>query len=160
MICDFMKVKICLKFLVLLIITMTWVGCRNDGPEMASKTMEVTVTAYNSVPWQTTTTDSDIAAWGDTLKPGMQCIAVSRDLMYVGLTKGAKVQIEGLEGEFEVLDKMNKRYKRRIDIYMGLDVAAAREWGRQKRTITWLVEKEGKFDKRYQYVPAGSPEKS
>lgn len=155
-----MRVKIHLKFAELLIIAMVWAGCGDKGPDMAAKTMEVTVTAYNSVPWQTTATDSDIAAWGDTLKPGMQCIAVSRDLMHVGLTKGAKVQIEGLEGEFEVLDKMNRRYKRRIDIYMGLDVAAAREWGRQRRTITWLVEKEGKFDKRYQYVPVDSLEKS
>jgi 3D (Asp-Asp-Asp) domain-containing protein len=155
-----MGLKIHLKYAVLLFVAMGWAGCNDDTSEMAIKTMEVTVTAYNSVPWQTTAVDSDIAAWGDTLKPGMQCIAVSRDLMYLGLTRGAKVQIQGLEGEFEVLDKMNKRYKRRIDIYMGLDVAAAREWGRQKRAITWMVEKEGKFDKRYQYVPVDSLEKS
>lgn len=129
-------------------------GCSQaEEDDYVEKTMEVTVTAYNAVPWQTTATDPDIAAWGDTLRPGMQCIAVSRDLIKLGLKHRAMVRIEGLEGEFMVLDKMNRRYRQRIDIFMGIDVPLAREWGRQKRTITWKVPRGSDYDKRYQYQP-------
>ena len=44
------------------------------------KTLEVTATAYNSLAGQTFGHPSE-AAWGDTLKPGMKAIAVSRDLI-------------------------------------------------------------------------------
>ena len=40
-------------------------------------------------------------------------------------------------GTYTVLDKMSKRFKRRIDIFMGKDVQRAREWGVQKRRIYW-----------------------
>jgi 3D (Asp-Asp-Asp) domain-containing protein len=120
---------------------------------LVEKSKKVAVTAYNTVPWQTKKINPDIAAWGDTLRPGMQAIAVSRDLLYIGLVRNTAVQIEGFEGDFIVLDKMNSRYKNRIDIYMGLDIAAAREWGVKKRNITWKVEKESKYDKRYMYSP-------
>lgn len=101
------------------------------------KELEVTATAYNSLPSQTTAVDPDIAAWGDRLEPGMKALAVSRDLLDLGLTRGTVVRIEGLPGRWRVLDKMNRRWTRRIDIYMGLDVAAAREWGRREVTIRW-----------------------
>jgi len=71
--------------------------------------------------------------------------------MRLGLVHNSTVQIEGFEGDFLVLDKMNRRYKKRIDIYMGIDVVSAREWGRTKRTIYWKVARESEFDKRYQY---------
>ena len=98
--------------------------------------LEVTATAYNSVPSQTSA-QPNIGAWGHTLKPGMKVIAVSRDLLDLGLTKETPVKIEGLEGEYLVLDKMNKRWRRKIDIYMGNDIQAAREWGKQTVTIYW-----------------------
>ena len=47
------------------------------------------------------------------------------------------MRIEGLPGEYVVLDKMNKRWSRTIDVYMGDDVAAAREFGRRDVTIRW-----------------------
>ncbi|WP_242634310.1 3D domain-containing protein [Marinobacter salicampi] len=97
---------------------------------------EVTATAYNSVKSQTAG-DPTLTAWGDTLKPGMKAIAVSRDLIEDGLTHGTKVTIEGLPGTYVVRDKMNKRWKNKIDIYMGKDVEAAREWGKQTVTISW-----------------------
>ncbi len=128
-------------------------GCKEEISPFVEKQMEVTVTAYNSLPGQTTAIDSDIAAWGDTLEPGMKALAVSRDLMYLGLVHNRKVRIEGLEGEFVVMDKMNSRYKKKIDIYMGIDVQAAREWGRKKRTIFWVVKRDSDYDKRYQYQP-------
>ncbi|MDX1496661.1 MAG: hypothetical protein R3352_03835, partial [Salinisphaeraceae bacterium] len=96
--------------------------------------LELVATAYNSVEAQTDSTP-DIAAWGDKLKPGMRAIAVSRDLLDMGLTRGSRVWISGLgsglEGEYVVLDKMNKRWKKRIDVYMGEDVRAALKFGKR-----------------------------
>lgn len=98
--------------------------------------LNVIATAYNSVPSQTHG-DPNVAAWGDRLKPGMKVIAVSRDLIRMGLGRDRKVIIDGLEGHYIVKDKMNKRWNRRIDIYMGKDVKAARKWGKQEVTIRW-----------------------
>lgn len=96
----------------------------------------VTSTAYNSVAAQTDDTPS-IAAWGDRLEPGMKVIAVSRDLLELGLTRGTRIRIEGMIGEFVVLDKMSKRWEKRIDIYMGEDVHAARQYGKRFVRIRW-----------------------
>jgi len=106
------------------------------------KTLEVTATAYNSLPAQTKQQNPSIAAWGDELKPGMKCIAVSRDLIEMGLDYNTEVKIEGLPGTYRVLDKMNKRYQKRIDIYMGQNLDSALSWGKQKVTISWEVPKE------------------
>ena len=35
---------------------------------------------------------------------------------------------------------MNKRWEKKIDIYMGLDIEAAREWGKRKVVISWGEE--------------------
>jgi len=96
----------------------------------------VTVSAYNSLPGQTHG-DPTVAAWGDVLAPGMKAVAVSRDLLSLGLTRGARVRIEGLPGEYVVLDKMARRWRRRVDLYMGEDVETARAWGVQQRHIHW-----------------------
>ena len=101
------------------------------------KKLNVTATAYNSVRAQTDSNPS-IAAWGDRLKPGMKAIAVSRDLLKMGLKRGSKVKISGLPGEYVVLDKMHHRWNRKIDIYMGKDVRAAKKWGKRRVTITVL----------------------
>lgn len=98
--------------------------------------LEVTASAYNSLAGQTDSTPS-IAAWGDRLKPGMKAIAVSRDLLDMGLTRNSEVTIKGLTGKYLVLDKMNKRWSRKIDIYMGHDRTKALEWGRRKVEISW-----------------------
>lgn len=102
-----------------------------------TKKVEVTATAYNSVESQTKAGDSTTAAWGDELSPGMKAIAVSRDLIEAGLDHNTPVKIEGLPGTYRVLDKMNKRWNNRIDIYMGDDVAQAKEWGKQTVEISW-----------------------
>ena len=107
------------------------------SPEKAGKRLDVTATAYNSLPAQTDSTP-DIAAWGDRLRPGMKAIAVSRDLLKkYGLKHKDKVKISGLKGEYLVLDKMNKRWKKKIDIYMGKDRRKALKWGRKDVTIQW-----------------------
>ncbi len=70
----------------------------------------------------------------------MKVIAVSRDLLKVyGLKHGSKVRIKGLSGEYLVLDKMNKRWKKRIDIYMGKDRRKAFKWGRRKVELRWSI---------------------
>src|SRR5690554_1679541 len=66
------------------------------------KTLEVLATAYNSVPEQTDDTPFE-AAWGDVLTPEVKSIAVSRDLLDMGLTQYSKVKISGLPGEYVVL---------------------------------------------------------
>jgi 3D (Asp-Asp-Asp) domain-containing protein len=98
--------------------------------------MVVTATAYNSVPSQTDSEPST-AAWGDRLEPGMKAVAVSRDLIGEGLTKGTTLRIEGFDGEFTVLDKTASRFNKRIDIYMGADVEKARRFGVRKLRISW-----------------------
>jgi 3D (Asp-Asp-Asp) domain-containing protein len=100
------------------------------------QTMTVTATAYNSTPAQTDGRPNE-TAWGDRLEPGMKVIAVSPDLVKQGLDHGTRVRIEGLDGSWTVLDRTNSRHRRRIDIYMGKDVKAAREWGRKEVTIRW-----------------------
>ena len=102
-----------------------------------ARSLRVTATAYTSHVNQTDSTPN-IAAWGDRLKPGMKSIAVSRDLLKVyGLKHGQKVRIKGLKGEYRVLDKMNKRWKKKIDIYMGMNKRRAFKWGRRKVDIYW-----------------------
>ena len=100
------------------------------------RSLEVTATAYNSLAGQTDG-DPTLAAWGDVLRPGMKAIAVSRDLIALDLGHNAIVRIDELPGEYRVLDKLAKRWKQRIDIYMGEDVEAARRWGKRQVTIRW-----------------------
>ena len=102
----------------------------------------VSATAYNSVKSQTGAGNPKITAWGDTLKPGIKVIAVSRDLIKKGLDYNTPVRIDGLEGVYFVKDKMHHRWKNKIDIYMGEDVKKARKWGRKKIKIYFLVQKD------------------
>ena len=110
-----------------------------DSKKYIWQSREVTATAYNSLAYQTSP-QPNITAFGDSLKPGMKCIAVSRDLLTLGIKHNTLVTIEGLEGIYLVKDKMNRRWKNRIDIYMGNDVKAARKWGRKKLTIKYRLE--------------------
>jgi 3D (Asp-Asp-Asp) domain-containing protein len=96
--------------------------------------LEVDVTAYNATVAQTDD-DPSIAAWGDRLRPGMRAIAVSRDLLSLGLDRGTRVEIDGLPGEYVVLDKTHRRWTRRVDLFMGQDVRKALSWGKRKMRI-------------------------
>lgn len=98
--------------------------------------IKVTATAYNSLINQTDS-NPHITAYGDSLKPGMKYIAVSNDLIKKGLRHNTPVKIKGLEGIYFVKDRMHARWQNRIDIYMGIDVKAAKEWGRKKVTIEY-----------------------
>ncbi len=103
------------------------------------RTLRVKASAFNSVRGQTDSTPS-IGAWGDRLSPGMKAIAVSTDLIELGLARGQRVRILGLDGEYVVADRMSHRWDRKIDIYMGEDVKAARRWGVREVEIAWTPE--------------------
>ena len=124
------------KYLVLLLVVL-FSSC---AEKYEVKTMMVTATAYNSFKYQTSN-HPYIAAWGDSLRPGMKAIAVSRDLIELGLTHNVEIEIDSLPGKYIILDKMNIKWKNRIDIYMGTDLHAADEWGKREVTIKWKVKK-------------------
>jgi 3D (Asp-Asp-Asp) domain-containing protein len=133
-----------LRYRYILFLTFLLAACQSSEPE---KKLEVTATAYNSLRRQTSG-DPTLAAWGDTLRPEMKCIAVSRDLIDSGFTHGTRVKIEGLPGHYIVRDKMNPRWTKKIDIYMGSIEKDAREWGKRTVTIRWRDrEKKGEQEK-------------
>ena len=113
-------------------------GCTMFNDPFTWKPLEVTASAYNSLAYQTSS-NPHITAFGDSLKPGLKYIAVSRDLQALGLDYNTPVKIEGLEGTYLVKDRMHSRRKNKIDIYMGTDVKAAKHWGRRKVTIHYGV---------------------
>ena len=116
-------------------------NCKDEEPNNYEwKTVEVTATAYNSLVYQTDA-DPFITAFGDSLKPGLRYIAVSRDLLKLGLKHNTLVKVEGLEGTYLVKDKMHYRWRNKIDLYMGTDVKAAKKWGKRKVNINYRVEK-------------------
>ena len=130
---------ISIRFLTLSLFSLLGLsGCSHDDDHKAQ--LEVTATAYTSSHSQTDKTPY-LAAWNNVLKPGIKSIAVSRDLLKMGLKNGSKVSISGLPGEYIVLDKMHKRWEKKIDIYMGIDHQKAKEWGKQKVTIHWLKDR-------------------
>ncbi len=99
--------------------------------------LRVTATAYSSHRGQTDKTPF-LAAWNNRIRPGMKIIAVSRDMLTrYGLRNGSKVKIGGLPGYYTVRDKMNKRFKKRIDIYMGTNRRKALRWGRRSVMLYW-----------------------
>ncbi|TBN06906.1 hypothetical protein EYD45_01555 [Hyunsoonleella flava] len=120
-----------------------WIfSCKNtvetvpDGYNWHSRT--VTATAYNSLANQTDA-NPNITAFGDSLQPGLKYIAVSRDLLALGLKHNTPVIIEGLEGIYLVKDKMHSRWRNRIDVYMGEDIKRAKKWGRKRVCIDYGI---------------------
>lgn len=124
------------KVFLLLLMGFLLVSCKSE--EARWKSIEVTASAYNSVENQTSD-QPNVGAWGDRLKPGMKCIAVSRDLLAIGIGHNTKVKITGLKGIYLVKDKMNERWTNKIDIYMGDNIKEAKEWGSKKVTIQYAV---------------------
>ena len=116
------------------------------------RTITVNVTAYSSHGGQTDNTPF-LAAWNNKLtkcdkfnpkrvnKDGVNgSIAVSRDLLKKGkLKNGDKIILKTKEGEkigtFVVKDKMNKRFKKKIDIYFHKDKKSALKWGIKKGLV-------------------------
>jgi 3D (Asp-Asp-Asp) domain-containing protein len=101
-----------------------------------ARELEVTATAFNSTEAQTDASPST-TAFGLRLCPGMKVVAVSRDLEALGLTSGVRIRIEGLDGDWQVGDRMDERWTRKIDVYFGDDVEAAKRFGKRRVTIRW-----------------------
>ncbi|MEJ1221927.1 3D domain-containing protein [Sediminicola sp. 1XM1-17] len=140
------KISLAVIVAVLLIATMHVISCTPKKmvytEVLVWDSVRVTATAYNSLPSQTTAKHSNITAWGDTLKPGMKCIAVSRDLINKGLKHNTMVRIDTSSQIYLVKDKMPTRWRNRIDIYMGVDRPKALDWGRRKVMIYYVVKKD------------------
>lgn len=126
--------------IALIILMFLMLSCEEElSPKYEWKAIRVTASAYNSTKHQTEG-DPFVGAFGDSLKPGMKCIAVSRDLYRLGLKQNTFVTIEGLKGIYLVKDKMHERWKNKIDIYMGTDIISAKRWGRKKVNIHYRIE--------------------
>ena len=104
-------------------------------------TLLVTVTIYHADPKQTDSTPFITASNKtiDSINPAThRWKAVSRDLEPLGFTVGACVYIEGiseeLDGDWEVQDRMNKRWKKRIDLLVNKDRMCCR-WDNIKLTL-------------------------
>lgn len=126
------------KYVIVLIMLLQ--ACRSEE-KYIWKSIDVKVSAYNSVVNQTND-QPFIGAWGDSLSNRQKSIAVSRDLIALGLKQNTKVMIEGLPGVYLVRDKMAERWTKRIDIYMGLNVEKAKKWGVKDLSIAYAVEKD------------------
>ena len=130
-------------FFLFAILIFTSCSTLQNIPEEKQQTLLVTATAFNSLLKQGQG-DPNVGAWGDRITPGMNAIAVSADLLSLGLNRGTRVRIEGLRNEYVVLDRMPPKWKKRIDIYMGNDVNAARSWGKREVNIYWTISEESK----------------
>ena len=97
----------------------------------------MTATAFNSVVGQTDAQPT-LTASGEHLRPGLRALAVSSDLEREGLRFGTRVEIDGY-GEWVVLDRMAPRWRRKIDLYMGIDEAAAERFGKRQVQIRWQL---------------------
>lgn len=95
--------------------------------------VKVTLTAYSPTRRECDD-DPHVTASMTRVRSGI--IAVSRDLFRQGWNFGKKVYVKG-HGVFEIADLMNKRYTRRVDIFIP-NTQEARNFGTQKSTIVLL----------------------
>jgi 3D (Asp-Asp-Asp) domain-containing protein len=101
-----------------------------------ARELDVTASAYNSTAEQTDG-HPQLTASGETLRPGVRALAVSDDLFESGLDFGTRVEIDGMPGEWIVMDRMHSRWKRKIDVYMGVDRKEALRFGEKRVKIRW-----------------------
>lgn len=123
--------------LIIYLFSFAFISCKEKSEKVSfcesCISIEVSASAYNSREGQ-----FSVTSWGDTLQPGMNAIAVSPDLLALGLKHGTEVKIEGLPGTYVVMDKMHSRWQKKIDIYMGTNRKKALEWGRKNIEICYL----------------------
>ena len=103
-------------------------------------TILVTATVYNAVPGQTDNTPL-ITASGACISeenPINHCwVAVSRDLEAQGFKMGSKILVKGTgiyDGVWTIKDRMNRRWKRKIDFLVNEDVKLGK-WENLKITL-------------------------
>jgi 3D (Asp-Asp-Asp) domain-containing protein len=98
-------------------------------------TKKYTITAYNSVPWQTDSTPCISADGSDICKLREQgelsCAA--------SLPFGTKINVPGF-GVCTVRDRLAAKYSYRIDLYFGGadQIQAAKEWGKRQVVVEVL----------------------
>lgn len=128
------------SWLMATMLVLAVIGCASEEADsaVAWETMQVTASSFTLAEEETKRGNIGLTAFGDVLEPGDKAIAVSRDLIRQGLTHGTKIRIEGLPGVYTVQDKMNKRWRNKIDILFRKKTRA-REWGRQKVEIEYQV---------------------
>ena len=92
--------------------------------------VELHVTAYNSLPWQTNSEPCITASGMNVCDRDMEDVIATN---YSYLPFGSKIKIPELFGdrEFLVEDRMNKRYTQTLDIWMK-NYFDAKKFGRQK----------------------------
>jgi len=96
--------------------------------------MKVTATGYTARK-EECDANPEITASGNPSRVGV--IAVSRDLEYeLGLKMGDMILIPDM-GLFRIEDRMNSRWKRRIDILHG-NLKAAKLFGTKQVEIIWI----------------------
>jgi len=108
-----------------------------------SKEVKVTATIYHAVPEQTNSTPDRTATMFkiDLKNPRKHnIIAVSRDLEALGFEMGTQVIVSGagdLDGIWNIEDRMNKRWTKRIDFL----VNTTREGGKWENVIIKKLNK-------------------
>jgi 3D (Asp-Asp-Asp) domain-containing protein len=123
---------------LLLLGTLLHTACASKPPPTGARDLVVTAHAYTSRPEETDAQPA-LAASGQRLRPGMRALAVSPDLLAMGLDWGTRVEVEG-HGIWVVLDRMGDGHRRAIDLYMGLDRDAALAFGKRRVRIRWPVD--------------------
>lgn len=101
-------------------------GVANDRP-----TDRREVTAFNSVPEQTDDTPC-IAADGSDICERYAAGELICAANFVPF--GTRLAVPGY-GTCTVADRLSRRFPQRVDIYLGMDIAAARRWGLQRLEI-------------------------
>jgi len=100
----------------------------------------VTATVYNAVPGQTDDTPLITASGARISEKNAinHCwVAVSRDLEAEGFKMGSKILVEGAgsyDGVWTIQDRMNRRWKRKIDFLVNEDVKLGK-WENLKITL-------------------------
>jgi len=100
----------------------------------------VTATVYNAVPGQTDDTPLITASGAHISEENAinHCwVAVSRDLEAEGFKMGSKILVEGAgsyDGVWTIQDRMNRRWKRKIDFLVNEDVKLGK-WENLKITL-------------------------
>jgi len=105
-------------------------------------TIVVTATIYHADPAQCNAdylTTASLKTINEKNPQGHRWIAVSRDLEKHGFVFGTKVCVENagsFDGVWTVEDRMNKRWKNRIDFLVNKDVKGGK-WNKVKLTIIY-----------------------
>ena len=89
------------------------------------------MTAYNSTIGQTDSTPCISADASNICKRYAKGEKICASNSY---PLGSRLYVDGY-GECTVADRMNRRYKDRVDVYFGKDVKRARNWGRRKTNV-------------------------